>query len=148
MSRLALFDLFADLVGNRKSFLLPLLDSIDDEDWVSKEFDSLDQFLMFVDRTVKVPPEIRNAILRHYKEKTTELPFDDAKVTELTMAFLFIVVLAIAPIFRPASPKSFLFRSNLNSPAFAMISGNTPSRIGLRDREELQRYYYCGKTHV
>jgi hypothetical protein len=134
MSRLALFDLFADLMGNRKSFLLPLLDSIEDESWINEEFESLDEFLLFVKRTVKVPKETKEAILRHYTAKVGELPLKGSLLTELTTVFLFLGIWAIGPVSRPISQRSFLVRSNFNLPAFAMISPKIPLGIGLRDR--------------
>lgn len=86
-----------------------------------------------------MPPETRKAILGHYTEKVTKISVNDATVTELTTAFLLIVALAIAPLFRPISPRSLLFRSNLNPPAFAMISSNRLSGRGLRDQDLSRR---------
>lgn len=136
MSRLALFDLFADFMGNRKSFLLPLLDSIKDESWIDQEYESLDEFLLFVKATVKVPQETKEAILRHYTVKVGKLPFQGSLITELTTVCLFLGIWAIGPVSRTImSQRSLLLRSNLNLPAFAMISASSPVGIGLRDRD-------------
>lgn len=137
MSRLALFDLFADFMGNRKSFLLPLLNSVKDESWIDAEFESLNEFLLFVKGTVKVPKETKEAILRHYTVKVGKLPLKDSLLTELTTVCLLLGIWAIGPVSRTISisQRTLLLRSNLNLPAFAMISANIPVKLGFRDRD-------------
>jgi hypothetical protein len=135
MSRLALFDLFADFMGNRKSFLLPLLNSVKDESWIDQEFESLDEFLLFVKGTVQVPKETKEAILRHYTVKVGKLPLKNSLLTELTTVCLFLGLWAIGPVSHTISQRSFLIRSNRNLPAFAMISANNTVRIGFQDRD-------------